>query len=89
MKSVLFVFLLSVLLSFVIADEYKKYGICSCFKPAYDGDCCMRVHGTMEKGSNVCRVPTIGKPVQVYEECCKEIKGRSKCKTGYTPIDNQ
>ncbi|CAO3629187.1 unnamed protein product [Cunninghamella echinulata] len=88
MKSVLFVLILSVLLGFVIADEYNKYGICSCFKPAYDGDCCMRVHGTMEKGSNVCRVPQIGEPVRQYQACCVEIKGRSKCKTGYIPKDD-
>jgi hypothetical protein len=58
----------------------EKFGICSCFRPAYDGSCCIVAKGKMN--GNVCEVPDL-KYVQNYEKCCNKIKGKVKCKTGY------
>lgn len=77
-KTILLVFIFMFIANIINAE---KFGICSCFKPDYDGSCCIVAKGTMD--GNVCEVPSPDKYVSKYENCCDKINGKVKCKTGY------
>ncbi|KAF9433209.1 hypothetical protein BGZ76_009746 [Entomortierella beljakovae] len=68
------------------ADEYIKFGICSCFRPNYDASCCIIAKGSMYE--NVCDTPDLGSSARAYEACCKKSGGTSKCKAGYRDPKN-
>lgn len=72
---VLFIFI------FIVLINAKEFGICSCFKPDYDGSCCIVAKGSMY--GNVCRTYDWNY-VENYERCCNKINGKVKCKPGYT-----
>ncbi|KAL1917730.1 uncharacterized protein VTP21DRAFT_3564 [Calcarisporiella thermophila] len=78
--SVRSVFFLLMMVAIIAPAYAKDIGLCSCFKPDYDGSCCIPAEGSMY--GNVCRTKDWGDSVKKYEACCAQINGRVKCKQG-------
>ncbi|KAG0302504.1 hypothetical protein BGZ98_007442 [Dissophora globulifera] len=63
-----------------------NFGICTCFRPAYDASCCIPAGGSMN--GNVCNTPDFKGSVKKFEDCCTKSSGTIKCKGGYRDPKN-